>query len=117
MKSYIRIYGPPHFAAIRALEKVAVSLPKVCVMNRLIEEALPSMDTQSGVVRYFASADIGIPRERCDSIVSRSSEATGENDFYFEWFKKPSSEEVRELIEAIDAGLAPTGARYTITTK
>jgi hypothetical protein len=41
----------------------------------------------------------------------------GEYDFYFEWFVNPNSEQVNMLIEAVDEVLAPTGVRYSITTK
>ena len=117
MKSYIRVYGPPLLAAIRALEKVAVAMPKVCIMDTMIDSTLPSMNTQKGVVDYFAVAGVGLSKERCGTIISKSGERMGEYDFFFEWFKNPTIDEIKELIEKVDATLAPVGVRYSISTK
>ena len=40
MKSYIRVYGPPVFKVIKALEKIAVDMPEIYIMNSLIEAFL-----------------------------------------------------------------------------
>ncbi len=45
MKSYIRIYGPPLLKAIRALEKIAVNMPEVCIMDTMIESSMPQFNT------------------------------------------------------------------------
>jgi hypothetical protein len=42
MKSYVRIYGPPLLKAIRALEKIAVNMPEVCIMDTMIESSTVS---------------------------------------------------------------------------
>jgi hypothetical protein len=55
--------------------------------------------------------------ERCNKIISRSGEMLGEYDFFFEWFKDPSMEELNNFIEKIDTVLTPLGCRYTIITK
>ena len=123
MKSYIKIIGPPIAKTIKALEKIAVDMPEVCIMSVPIEATLgtPFADTGYGALddpvsinRYFGSE---MPEEKCDKIISKSGESLGEYDFYFEWFKNPSMEEINMLIEKADKAVAETGANYTITTK
>jgi len=122
MKSYVKLYGPPIAEALVALRKVAVDFPEVCVMDSGIAAALdiPSgagiLDTMKGVQTFFGRAG-AISDERCDTIISKSGESLGANDFFYEWFQKPSVAQVEELISKIDKALAPTGARYTLTTK
>jgi hypothetical protein len=126
MKSYIKIYGPPIDEAIIELEKIALDMPEVCIMNENIE-LIPSLlareggggsEGQSFISNYFQYRTAISPEvERCNNIISKSGETTGEYDFYFEWFKKPSAEQVRDLIKKIDNALEPLGCKYTITTK
>jgi hypothetical protein len=125
MKSYVKIYGPPLLKALKALEKVAIGLPEVCIMNTTIETASApvmfdsdesSLGSVSGIMSYFGGPDM-ITEERCDTIISKSGESLGEYDFYFEWFKKPSMNEIMDLIERIDEALADVGVKYTITSK
>lgn len=130
MKSFIKVYGPPLFKALKALEKVAVDLPEVCIMDHTIAASvgLPgsgfddattsdtTMDSMSGIMTFFGGPS-AISEERCDSIISKSGESLGVYDFYYEWFKVPSMAEVNSLIEMIDEALAPIGVKYTITTK
>ncbi|MHA1979025.1 MAG: hypothetical protein ACW98I_19125 [Candidatus Hodarchaeales archaeon] len=47
----------------------------------------------------------------------KSSVLVGEWDYAFEWDHYPSLEEIHDLLSAIDKLVAPTGAKYTITTK
>ena len=124
MKSYIKLYGPPLAVGIKALRKVAVDFPEVCVMDPGIEAAISapkvsgmgSQDSVSMVIDFFGGPEI-ISEERCGTIISKSRESIGKYDFYYEWFKKPSILQIEELIEKIDEALASTGVRYTITTK
>ena len=51
------------------------------------------------------------------TIISKSGKKLGEYDFYFEWFKDPTMDELNNLIEIIDEVLTPIGSRYTITSK
>jgi len=128
MISYVRIYGPPMLKALRALERIAVGMPEVCIMDtpiaahmefsemdsrdRLIE---PSLASQEGVMKYFGEGVIS--GKRCDTIISKSGKSLGGYDFYFEWFIKPTMSQVEDLIERIDGALEPLGVQYTITTK
>jgi hypothetical protein len=120
MKSYVRIQGPPLLKAIKALEKVAIGLPEVCIWNTLIASS-PMVTSYEDVgygdvAGYFA--EFGeVPEKRCSTIISKSGESLGDYDFYFEWFKNPTMDELNNLIEKIDEALAPLGVKYTLTTK
>ncbi len=116
MKSYVRVYGPPLLKAIRALEKIAVGMPEVCITDTMIESSMPQFNSQEGVMTYFSTVG-GIPEKRCGNIISKSGTKMGDFDFVFEWFKEPKMEQVNMLIEQIDDALAPLGVKYTITTK
>jgi len=116
MKSYIKIYGPPILKAIKALEKIAIEMPDVSIMDMILSMSEPGWDYVTGMMDYFSGlGEIDI--ERSKKIVSKSGESLGEYDFYFEWLKEPSQEQLNGLIEKIDAALAPLGCKYTITTK
>jgi hypothetical protein len=116
MKSYVRIYGPPLLKGIKALEKLAVNMPEVCIIDTMIESAMPQFNTQEGVMNYFSSVG-GIPEKRCGNIISKSGIKMSDFDFVFEWFKEPKMEQINMLIEMIDDALTPLGVKYTITTK
>jgi len=114
MKSYIKIYGPPVVKAIKELEKVAIDMPEVCIMTQ--EFAIgPPLGSGESLQNYFGP-DV-ISEERCNNIISESRESLGEYDFFFEWFKKPTRDELHMLIEKIDEALSDVGVRYSITTK
>jgi len=116
MRSYIKIYGPPILKAIKELEKVAIDVPEVCIMDTVISQDMPRFDTLEGRMNYFGTLG-EIQVERCDKIISKSGERLGEYDFFFEWFTGPTMEQLNDLIERIDNALAPLGVKYTITTK
>jgi len=116
MKSYIKIYGPPLMKAVRALEKTAVDMPEYCIMDTFIAQGGSQFDTKEGIVNYFGGVG-EVTVERCESIISKSREALGEYDFFFEWFTDPDMGQLNELIERIDESLKPLGVRYTITTE
>ena len=116
LKSYIKIFGPPLLGSIRALERIAVDMPEVCIMDSILIRDVPR-HLAKDIGGYFSDAGIRIPTERCESIISKSGESLGEYDFFFEWSKKPDAEQLNDLIVKIDEALAPLGSRYTITTK
>jgi len=125
MRSFIKIYGPPVFEAIKVLEKIAVDMPEVCIMDTIIQSSrdltvgmtLEAEYTQL-VSDYFSPvSDTPVSVERCSNIISGSGQVLGEYDFFFEWFQDPSTEQLNDLIEKIDTALATVGCRYTITTK
>ncbi|MDQ1279121.1 MAG: hypothetical protein QG670_381 [Thermoproteota archaeon] len=120
MKSYIEIYGPPVLKAIKALEKIAIDMPEVCIWDTVIESTIPASDYYDAATEeaYFvANVMVEIPKERCGKIISKSGEKVGEYDFYFEWFKNPKKGELNKLIEKVDTALEPLGCKYRIITK
>jgi len=128
VRSYIKLYGPPILKAIGALDKIAVSMPGVCMMNTMIIRGIPAslaadlggqaIILQRDAVRgYFEASGVSIPVERCENIISKSGEMLGEYDFFFEWFKEASQAQLNELIEKIDDSLISLGCYYTITTR
>jgi hypothetical protein len=114
MKSYIKIYGPPVVKAIKALEKVAIDMPEVCIMS--MEFALGPPLMAEPMMNYFGGPGV-ISEERCGAIISKSKESLGEYDFFFEWFKKPTKDDLHLLMEKIDDALSDVGVMYSITTK
>ena len=136
MRSYIKLLGPPIIEGIKALEKVAIDMPEVCMMHRAFVKGLsphiardvglePQRDYKTdvprydsaGLVEYFRSSGVFVTEERCESIISESGQALGEYDFFFEWLKKPSMSQLMDLILKIDEALADAGCLYSINTK
>jgi hypothetical protein len=117
MRSFIKIYGPPWIEALKALQKAAVDMPEVCIMDTIIAGGMPDFREVGYAAEYFSSLPAEITMERCNNIISESGELLGEYDFFFEWFTGPSMDQLNELIEKMDEILAPLGCRYTITTK
>lgn len=117
MRSFIKIYGPPILKALKALEKIAVETPEVCIMDTIISQSMPSFSDVTGTMEYFSSLPTEITVERCNNIISESGEMLGQYDFFFEWFTEPTMDQLNELVEKIDEALAPLGCKYTITTK
>ena len=115
MRSYIRINGPPILEGIKALEKIAIDAPEVCIMNTFIASFEPNVETDP-ILAYFN--EVGdVTAERCGKIISQYSEMLGDYDFFFEWFKDPDPSELHDLMEKIDLAFAEIGCRYSITTK
>lgn len=128
MRSYIKIFGPPILEAVKELEKIAIDMPQVCIMDEAILRDIPrslardiggeSFEYTNQVFGFFSRrTGVSVKRERCNNIISDSGEALGEYDFFFEWFQEPSMEQLNKLMERIDEALASTGCMYTITTK
>ena len=114
--SYIKIFGPPVLEAIKALEQLAVDIPEVCITDFVIANEIPR-SLAKDIGGWFDSRGVVVPIERCNTIISKSGQKLGDYDFFFEWFKKPTTDELYNLIEKIDEALAQIGSRYTITTK
>lgn len=115
MKSFIKIYGPPTLKAIKELQKIAIDMPEVCIMDTVITQDLPRFDSVEGTMDFFGPTDISV--ERCGNIISKSGESLGEHDFYYEWFTDPTMGQLNDLIGKIDEAMTPLGCKYTITTK
>lgn len=128
MRSYIKIYGPPVLEAIKKLEKLAVDMPEVSIMDYVIAQDIsPSVAkeldvskvTEGGSISGFFLERTGIvlPVKRCHSIISKHGQKLGEYDFFFEWYEKPKGSQLNDLIGKIDDALKPLGCLYAITTK
>ena len=121
-RSYIKVYGPPLLKAIRALEKVAVEFSKTTTVRHynILTPTLPYYDVRPGDVRDYTQTllpEIEIPAEEKVKLISKASDTLGDYDFFFEWGKEPTKQEVLELIEKIDEALSDCGCKYTIITK
>lgn len=120
MKTYVKIYGPPLYEAIKALEKIAIDSPSLCIMDHFIPSPFYAIGGVSGALepiqQYFS--DVGnVSVERCSNILSKSVEGMGQYDFIFEWFKKPTQEEIADLIKKIDKAFTPLNCKYTLVNK
>ena len=129
MRSYIKIYGPPILKAIKELEKLAIDMPEVSVMDHFIQRDLsPKVAKEIGgsavnplnapISGFFMErTGVVVSVERSQSIISKHGQKLGEFDFFFEWRKDPKTSQLDELIRRIDVALKPLGCLYTITTK
>ncbi len=129
MRSYIKIYGPPVLEAIKKLEKLAVDMPEVCIMDYVIAQDIsPSVakeldvskvSSEEGSISGFFLQRTGVvlPVKRYHNIISKHGQKLGEYDFFFEWYEKPKGSQLNDLIGKIDDALKPLGCLYTITTK
>jgi hypothetical protein len=127
MRGYIKIIGPPVLKAIKELEKLAIDMPQVCVMDEAILRDIPRslardigepIEYRESVMGFFSRrTGVRVRTERCNDIISKSTRALGEFDFFFEWFENPRTEQLNYLIKEIDKVLGPLGCYYTITTK
>ena len=128
MRSYIKIYGPPVLEAIKKLEKLAVDMPEVCIMDYVIAQDIsPSVARELDVSKVTAGGSISgfflertgvvLPVKRRRSIISKHGQKLGEYDFFFEWYEEPKGSQLNDLIGKIDDALKPLGCLYTITTK
>jgi hypothetical protein len=129
MRSYIKIYGPPILEAIRELEKIAVDMPEVCIMDYVIQNELSpriARDVGGSAVEtsdvsipgfFMRRTAVTVPVKRCHSIISKYGQKLGDYDFFFEWYEKPETSQLIDLIRKIDDALKPLGCLYTITTK
>lgn len=86
MRCLIKIYGPPVLRAIKTLEKIAIDMPEVCIMDTIITQSGPIFDERADEARrsisdvwtidYFGSFG-EITEERCGNIISKSGEIPG----------------------------------------
>lgn len=135
MKTYIKLEAKDKKPALKALRKLAIDMPKVCVMDTGLAESL-GIDTAQGsgpggipgaggggslgsiemVMNYFGGPS-SITKERCETIVSSSETDLGEYDFVYEWMDKPEKAQLDTLAVDIAKALKPTGAKHTIHNK
>jgi hypothetical protein len=98
MRSYISLFGPNLLAALKKLDSLMTHDDRGELISTLLQQESP----------------IAGP---LPSAIKASTALIGKHDFVFEWFKKPTLDDIRSLINAIDEVVKPTGCRYTISTK
>lgn len=120
VKSYIKIYGPPLFEALRALEKIAVETPEVSYFVQTMQFTdIPYVreDLETYIDRLEDAVNIEVPSRRRGKLISKSGVTLGEYDFFFEWVVEPDLDKIDDLIKRIDEAMKPLGCMYTVTTK
>ncbi|MGD2200777.1 MAG: hypothetical protein PVJ38_03975 [Candidatus Bathyarchaeota archaeon] len=120
-RSYVRIYGPPHMEAIKALEAVAVELSK-STQVKFSHKCLPypsiNQPTTNDWNAYLKNmSNMYVDCYEPLKIISEAHTMLGEYDFFYEWVKDPTMKQVRDLMEKIDEALDGLGCYYTLTTK
>ena len=113
MRMFVKVLGPPYIDAIKALEKIALETPEVCVMNTILMHGNPYLDSLDWIYNYFKGLG-NVSYQRCSRIISEHRQLLGEHDFFYEWFQEPSKAQLEDLIEKMDEALKPIGAMYTI---
>jgi len=99
MKSCLKLYGPRIADALSALEEMVEEIREDASMSRIVVAIDPSMDLMT------------------EQMIGDGAQTLGEYDFVIEWRSVATSKSLRKLIRKLDLVLAPTGCRYTITTK
>lgn len=129
LRSYIKIFGPPISDALIELEKIAINMPEVCMMDYAIQRDIsPCIASDLGankvetyeesIPNFFVKrTGVVVPIERCHKLISKYGEKLGEYDFFFEWKEKPENSQLNTLIKRIDEAFKQLGCLYTITTK
>lgn len=128
-RSYIKIYGPPILKSLRSLEKVAAEFSKKTTMRyySALVPPTPLFGTltrgsdlsQETILSYTQGVltETQMSAEDKMKLISKSGDLLGDYDFFFEWGKEPTKQDVQELIAKIDETLADCGCRYSIVTK
>ena len=135
MKTYVKLEAKDKEPALKALRKLAIDMPKVCVMDTGLADSLGidmaqgsgpggvsgaggggSLDSIEMIMSYFGGPG-DISKERCETIVSTSETDLGEFDFVYEWLDKPEKAQQDKLAVDIAKVLKPTGVKHTIKNK
>ena len=115
MKTFLKLEGSVK-DGVKALEKLALETPEVCIMDTYIQSEAPMFDTQTGLMNYFEAVGETMEK-RCSNIISKSKVDLKGYDFVFEWFVEPSKDQLNMVLKKIDDTLKPLGVKYTFTTK
>ena len=135
VKSVIQLFGPNIASAIRSLKEIANTSPIVtniddvyttastlfvCIPTLYVDYPDPNRkrftDYGEDLAQYLDSVDVGRPIAKT-RLITKTSAKWGNSSFSFEWSRRPTKEEILDLIAQIDDALSPTGCRYTITTQ
>ncbi len=98
MKTCLKLFGPRIADALSALEEMVEEIREDASMSRIVVAIDPSMDLMT------------------EQMIRDGAQSLGEYDFVIEWRSPPPSRSLRKLIRKLDAILAPTGCRYTVTS-
>lgn len=135
MKTYVKIDAEDKEPALKSLRKLAVDMPKVCIMDTGLAESLGidvaqgsgpggisgaggggSLDSIEMIMSYFGGPG-DITKERCETIVSTSETDLAEYDFVYEWMEKPEKAQLDKLAVDIAKVLKPTGVKHKVHNK
>ena len=135
MNTYVKLETKDKETALKALRKLAIDMPKVCVMDTGIQEGFGldvglgsgpggisgaggggSLGSIEMVMSYFGGPS-SISKERCNTVLGTKDHDLGEYDFVFEWKDKPSKSQLDVLEVDIAKALKPTGAKHTVHNK
>jgi hypothetical protein len=100
MATYIKLFGP-------SLSKGLEKLEEFVETSRIDAKETISPEQRAGRPVWARTGD---------TLFDRSGPTIGTYDFVIEWKEYPSIDKIKELIRGIDAALAGTGCRYTVTT-
>jgi hypothetical protein len=114
MKTYVKLEGKDVKKGIKALEKLAVDIPEVCITNTFIQSNPDLFNTQTGILNYFPSG-VGMEK-RCMTIISADKDTKG-YDFVFDWFDEPTGEQIQQLKIKIQDALEPLGLKFRAESK
>jgi len=117
MRSFVKLEGNAIKDGVKALEKLALGMPEVCIMNSYIQSERPLFNTMTGTLEYFEVSGEEAMEKRCATIVSKSGVKLDGYDFVFEWFVNPKKEQMDMLVKKIGEVLTPLGLKYTIKSK
>jgi len=120
MRTYIKIIGPPLYEAVLALQRIAKEMPYVTNREVFIETKQPDFTDIDASRDFFMNIhlqDYPIHREDQVNIIKRAEAVMGDYDFYFEWVRKPTVNDMIELVKRIDEEFSRLGCQYMIRTK
>ncbi len=115
MRTFIKLEGNVD-EGLKALEKLALGMPEVCIMDTYIQSEAPMFNTQTGVLNYFA-AEGDTMEKRCATIISKSGVKLEGYDFVYEWFVEPRKDQYEMVMKKISDTLTPMGIKYNVVTK
>jgi len=120
MRSYIKIIGPPLYEAVLALQRIAKEMPYVINREVFIETKQPDFTDIDASRDFFMNIhlqDYPIYQDNQVNIIKRAEAVMGDFDFYFEWVRRPTVDNMIELVKRIDDEFSRLGCQYMIRTR
>jgi len=69
LRSYIKIYGPPVYDALKELEKIAIQMPQVTMMNTIIEFEPSFMHGEEPLDYFSTFSGVEVTKESIKKII------------------------------------------------